>query len=90
MSSLISGSQQDEIDFITITRGGGEGLIAVISINGEDKYYESEGLKSLLNIYTEVSQQIALKQAIAAVNDVNDLDTVPEFEGGLPVQGSLF
>ena len=78
------------IEFITITRGGETGLLAVLNFNGEHKYYELSGLNSLLKKYTSEQQQTALQQAIAAIKTTENLDNIPEFEGGLPVQGSLF
>jgi len=37
-----------------------------------------------------MSVQAALRKGIAAIKTTENLDEVPEFEGGLPVQASLF
>ena len=90
MSAVSENFATTTIEFLTITRGGETGLLAVLNIDGEHKYYELAGLNSLLKKYTSKKQQAALQQAIEIINDSEDLDEVPEFEGGLPVQGSLF
>lgn len=90
MSTFSDNSSATIIEFITITRGGESGLLAVLNVNDEHKYYELSGLNSLLKKYTSEQQQTALLHAIAAIKTTEDLDDVPEFEGGLPVQGSLF
>lgn len=81
---------QTVIEFITVTRGGGDGLMAIVEINAEAKYFELIGLESLLKKYPEDFQQKQLNKAIFAIQSVDDLDDIVEFEGGLPVQGSLF
>ena len=78
------------MEFLTITRGGSEGVIAVIEIDGEHKYFERIGLESLLSTTQSSVHEIVFKQALQALDAVKDLDEIPEFEGGLPVQGSLF
>jgi len=83
-------SSQTVIEFITITRGGSDGLIAVIEMNGEAKYFELLGVQSMLKTYTQEHQQQQLQKAIAALLSTDNLDDIAEFEGGLPVQGSLF
>lgn len=83
-------SNQAFIEFITITRGGSDGLIAVIEINGEAKYFEQLGVQSMLKTYTEDHQQQQLQKAITALQSIDSLDDIAEFEGGLPVQGNLF
>jgi len=90
MNAFQDNSNSTVIEFLTVTRGGEAGLLAVLSINGEHKYYELLGLDSLLKKYTSSQQQAVLQQAIDAIKTTEDLDEVPEFEGGLPVQGSLF
>lgn len=90
MASFTADSTHTIIEFVTITRGGAEGLLAVINVNDEHKYYELEGLHSLLKIYTSDEQKCALQEAIMTIEKSVNLDEVPEFEGGLPVQGSLF
>ena len=90
MASFTTDSTHTIIEFVTITRGGAEGLLAVMNVNDEHKYYELEGLHSLLKIFTTDEQKYALKAAITAIEKTVNLDEVPEFEGGLPVQGSLF
>lgn len=82
-------STESVVEFVTIARGGGEGLIAVLAINGEHKYFELLGLHSLLGMCS-AGQQSQIQQAIFAINAIDHLDDIPEFEGGLPVQGSLF
>jgi len=62
----------DIIEFMTITRGGLDGLIAVVSINNEDKYFERLGLTSLLSKYTEQAQKEELQKAINAIDLVED------------------
>ena len=83
-------NDQAVIEFITVTRGGPEGLIAVVEINAETKYFELLGLQSLLKTYSVKHQQVQLQKAITALQSIDNLDDVAEFEGGLPVQGSLF
>ena len=78
------------IEFITVTRGGSDGLIAVVEINAEAKYFELLGLQSMLKACTIPQQQSQLLKAINALQSIDDLDEIAEFEGGLPVQGSLF
>jgi hypothetical protein len=77
------------VEFVTITRGGGEGLIAVLDVNGEHKYFELVGLKSLLKTCS-ANQQLAIQYAVTTMHSIDSVDDIPEFEGGLPVQGSLF
>jgi len=64
--------------------------MAIVNIAGELKYYELLGLKSLLQRYQKPKQQIALNLAINAILSVENLEEVSEFEGNMPVQGSLF
>ena len=91
LMSVFSGNHASTIiEFITITRGGESGLLAVLNINEEPKYYELAGLNSLLKKYTSEQQQAALLKGIVAIKTTENLDEVPEFEGGLPVQASLF
>jgi len=90
MNAFSDNSTTTIIEFITITRGGESGLLAVLNVNDEHKYYELSGLNSLLNKYTSEQQQAALQKGIMAIKTTEDLDKVPEFEGGLPVQRSLF
>ena len=83
-------SDQTVIEFIRVTRGGIDGLIDIVEINAEPKYFELLGLQSLLKKYTQTHQQQELRKAISAIQSVENLDEVVEFEGGLPVQGNLF
>lgn len=83
-------TNQTVIEFITITRGGSDGLIAVIEMNGEAKYFELPGIQSMLKTYTQKHQYQQLQKAIAALLSTDNLDDIAEFEGGLPIQGSLF
>ncbi|MGH1541116.1 MAG: hypothetical protein ACRBHB_11885 [Arenicella sp.] len=78
------------IKFIAITRGGNDGLIAVIEINGEQKYYDQLGVESLQKNDMDAAMQVQLQLALDALSDVDDYDAVPEFEGNIPEQGSLF
>ncbi len=78
------------IEFVTVTRGGSDGLIAVVEVDAETKYFEVLGLQSMLKTYTTPDQQLQLQQAMTALQSIDNLDDIAEFEGGLPVQGSLF
>jgi len=78
------------IEFLSVIRGGSEGLMAILVMGGEQKYYELAGLKSLLKKYRLPQQQLAVQAAIQAITSNVDLEDVPEFESNLPIQKSLF
>lgn len=78
------------MEFVTLTRGGSEGVIAIIAIDGEHKYFERIGLESILESLSNPLQSQVIKQALYALDSIKDLDEIPEFQGGLPVQESLF
>ncbi len=75
--------------FIGLTRGGTEGVIAIVEVDGDNKYFERIALLSLLEKATNESK-LELSKALNELIAVANLEDVPEFEGGIPQQGSLF
>lgn len=75
--------------FIGLTRGGADGVIAIIEIGGRERYYEKLALVSLLKNADE-DMRGELEKALHAVDSTSDLEEVPEFESGIPTQPSLF
>ena len=78
------------VEFVTITRGGAEGLVAVLEIDGEHKYFDLVGLQSILKTCQNENHALAIQTAMQVMDKITNIDDIPEFEGGLPVQGSLF
>ena len=76
--------------YLGLTRGGNYGAIAILEFDGESRYYDINGLQSLVKNTDSPLHQKELHQAIAALAGIVDYEDVPEFEGGIPQQGMLF
>jgi len=90
MNQIKHDSDGPIIEFVTLIRGGNDGVLAIINFDGVSKYFEINGVRSLLKQHQSPSQQRELQKAIDAIESIDNFDDIIEFEGGLPVQGSLF
>ena len=76
--------------YLGLTRGGNSGAIAILEFNGEAKYYDSHGLTSLMKNAQDPLHKKELERAIMALEGVVNYEDIPEFESGIPQQGTLF
>lgn len=76
--------------YLGLTRGGNSGAIAILDISGEVKYYDINGINSLIRNTQNSLHQQQLKQALEALEGVINYEDIPEFEGSIPQQGTLF
>lgn len=76
--------------YIGLTRGGNNGAIAILEIVGETKYYDINGLNSLIENTQNIEYKEELNRAIVALESIVDFEDIPEFESGIPQQGMLF
>jgi len=78
------------VKYLGLTRGGNSGAIAIVEFNGEAKYYDLYGLASLMKNAQNPLHKEELKRAIMALEGIVDYEDIPEFESGIPQQGTLF
>ena len=76
--------------YIGLARGGNEGAIAILEIDGMQKYYDLLGVAALLQQAADKSDKNELQQALLSLKNIDDSTEIPEFEGGFPQQGTLF
>jgi len=77
------------LKFVGLTRGGLEGVIAIVECDGSHRYYEKVALLSLIEKASGESLQ-ELEKALTQLNEISNLEDIPEFESGIPQQASLF